>query len=257
MKRAFDLLRLLLGIGFVLMTSAVLIGLLICFLPWRKARITICNAYGHFISPVVLKLARARVKFEDRHLIDEAKPAIYVSNHTSMTDIFIGMWMLPFGGVGIAKKEVGNVPLYGWAYRLSGHLLIDRGNRERAIASMKALADTVRRYRLSIWMWPEGTRSRDGRFRPLKKGVAHLAIATGLPIVPVMVHGAHKNWILKTAFDFHETDVLIKVLPAIETRTWRTETLDQHLAELHAYMATALPPDQLALPDSDAGDVAV
>ena len=257
MKKAFDLLRLVTGVSFVLATSGFLMVLLVCFLPWRKARITICNGYGHFISPVILFLIRARIRFEGREILNQAKPAIYVSNHTSMTDIFIGMWMLPFGGVGIAKKSVGNIPLYGWAYRLSGHLLIDRGNRERAIAGMKALAETVRRYRLSIWMWPEGTRSRDGRFKPLKKGIAHLAIATGLPIVPVMVHGAHKNWILKTAFDFNETDVLIKVLPPLQTRSWKTDTLEEHLEELHAYMLTGLPEDQHMLPASDAGDVAV
>lgn len=257
MKRFFDLFRLILGVSLVLGTSAFLMVLLICFLPWRKARITICNGYGKFISPLILKCTRANVLFENRHLLDESRPAIYVSNHTSMTDIFLGMWMLPYGGVGIAKKEVGNVPFFGWAYRLSGHLLIDRGNRERAVDSMKALAETVRRYKLSIWMWPEGTRSRDGRLKPLKKGIAHLAIATGLPIVPVMVHGAQKNWILKSAFDFNAVDVTVHVMPPVSTRHWRAETLDQHLDELRAVMASGLPEDQQPLSDSDAGDVAV
>jgi len=256
MKRLFDILRLALGVSWVLSTSGVLVVLLILLIPWRRRRISLCNGYGKFISPVVLRLARAKVRFEGREIIDANRPAIYVSNHTSMTDIFLGMWMCPYAGVGIAKREVGNVPFFGWAYRLSGHLLIDRGNRERAIESMQELADTVREYTLSIWMWPEGTRSKDGRLKSLKKGVGHLAIATGRPIVPVMVHGAHRNWKTRTVMDIRTSEVLVKVLPPMPTTAWSVETLEEHLKDLQAYMASALPEDQKPLP-SEPGDIAV
>jgi len=233
-----------LGISWVLGTASILVLMLLFLLPWRGARIRLCNHYGRLMSPVVLWVVRARVQiFGKEHLVD-APPAIYVSNHTSMTDIFIGMWVCPVGGVGIAKKEVAKIPFFGWAYRLSGHLLIDRQNRDRAIAGMTETGQVVRELGMSIWMWPEGTRSRDGRLCPLKKGFVHLAIATGLPVVPVVVSGAHKNWPLREMTSFYLTDIPINVLSPIDTSAWSVETMDQHLDEVHAAMAAQLPADQ-------------
>lgn len=247
MRKIVGAIRLSLGICWVLGTASILVVLLLILLPWRGARIRLCNHYGRFMSPVVLWIVRARVEIIGKeHLID-APPAIYVSNHTSMTDIFIGMWVCPVGGVGIAKKEVAKVPFFGWAYRLSGHLLIDRQNRDKAIAGMQETGQVVRDLGMSIWMWPEGTRSKDGRLRKLKKGVVHLAIATGLPVVPVVVSGAHKNWPLKDMVNFHLTDIPIHVLPPIDTSGWAVETMDEHLDQVYQTMAAQLPADQKPL----------
>lgn len=253
MKKIDGILRLGLGLSWVLGTAALLLVVLVLLLPWRGARIKACNYYGHWMSPVLLWMVRAKPQILNREIIDRAKPAIYISNHTSMTDIFLGMWLLPIGGAGIAKKEVAKVPFFGWAYRLSGHLLIDRQNRDKAIAGMKEIGDTVRELDMSIWMWPEGTRSKDGRLKPLKKGVVHLAIATGLPIVPIVVAKAHENWPLKEMTTFNKTELPITVLEPIETSDWSLDTMDQHLAELHQAMADALPADQKPLEPAHAG----
>ena len=122
--------------------------------------------------------------------------------------------------------------------------MIDRQNRDRAIAGMTETGQVVRELGMSIWMWPEGTRSRDGRLCPLKKSFVHLAIATGLPVVPVVVSGAHKNWPLREMTSFYLTDIPINVLSPIDTSAWSVETMDQHLDEVHAAMAAQLPADQ-------------
>jgi len=234
-------------VSWLLGTAAVLVCVLVVLLPWRGARIRVCNYYGQTVSPVGLWLCKADVTYVDRQRIDEYKPAIFVSNHTAMTDMFLAMLLCPIGGVGVAKKEIARVPLFGWAYVLSGHLLIDRGNRERAIAGLKDVAVAVKEHSASIWIWPEGTRSKDGRLRPLKKGFAHLAIATGLPIVPIMVTNAHKNWPKHTVASFVRTDIEVSVLEAIDTSSWALESLDAHVEEVHAVMANALPAEQRSL----------
>ncbi|MCP4804459.1 MAG: 1-acyl-sn-glycerol-3-phosphate acyltransferase [Proteobacteria bacterium] len=240
MTRIVNAVRFGLGLSWVLATSSVLVTMLIFMLPFRGARIRLCNMYGKFVSPFVLWMCKANVVYHDLDRVDASHPAIYISNHTSVTDIFLAMLLCPVGGVGIAKKEIARVPFYGWAYALSGHLLVDRENREKAIAGMKDVVAAVRKHGTSIWIWPEGTRSRTGRLLPLKKGFAHLAIATGLPIVPILVLDAHKNW-PKKSFQFVETTVNVHVLEPIDTSSWTIETLEQHVDQTYQLLCDALP----------------
>lgn len=210
-------------------------------LPWRALRIKLCNYYGKVVGPVIIRIANATPIVHHRERIAAAYPAIYISNHTSTLDAFIAIWLCPVGGCGVV--EIANIPFFGWLYRLSGHLRVDRSDRRGAVAALKATAEVVSRHHLSMWIWPEGTRSRDGRLLPLKKGFVHLAIATGLPIVPIVVHGAHKNW-AKHAFTLNPVTVPIYVLPPIDTSTWQIDTTEAHCAEVHRVLAAALPPDQ-------------
>lgn len=94
---------------------------------------------------------------------------IFICNHASPLDIFLVMWLAPTGTVGIAKKEIIWYPLFGQLYVLANHLRIDRSNPAAAIESMKEVARQVVRNNLSLILFPEGTRSRDGRLLPFKK----------------------------------------------------------------------------------------
>ncbi|MCH7892082.1 MAG: 1-acyl-sn-glycerol-3-phosphate acyltransferase [Gemmatimonadetes bacterium] len=169
--------------------SVVYLSLSLLLLPWRPLRIRIGNVYGKTVGRPVARILGVRTRVRHRARLAESRPAIYVTNHTSALDVFIGMWLCPMGGCGIAKKEIARIPFFGWAYRLSGHLLIDRGDREGAIAALEATAEVVRRNHLSIWIWPEGTRSRTGQMAPFKAGVGLLARFTRRPVVPVYVEG--------------------------------------------------------------------
>ena len=79
----------------------------------------------------------------------------------------------------------------------------------------------------------------NGELISFKKGFVHLALATGLPIVPVMVHGAHKIWPAKT-MQFYSGNVEIEVLDPIETDNWTKETIEEHVEEVKGLMAKAL-----------------
>jgi len=215
--------------------SLLYVGACILLLPWRGLRIRAGNLYGWIISAPMMPLAGLSLEVIDRQRITQHAPALYVANHTSTLDMWMVMALNLPGVCGIAKKEIVWVPFFGLAYLLSGHLLIDRGNRQRAIESMARVAEVVERYRLGLWMWPEGTRSRDGVLRPLKKGVIHMAIATRLPIVPVITHDADLIW-PHGSLSVRPSKARVEVLEPIDTTDWAVETLAEHAAEVHAAM---------------------
>ena len=213
--------------------------LMVLALPFRTLRIRIGNFCGKIIGPFITRIIGTKLINPDRLKLKNSGPAIYVTNHTSSLDIFISMAICPYGGCGVGKKEVVRIPFFGWAYWLSGHLLIDRRNREKAVTSMNKLSKFVNDKKLSVWIWPEGTRSMDGKLIPFKKGFVHLALATGLPIVPVIFHGAHKRWPAKT-MQFYPGEVRVEVLEPISTDSWTKDTLEDHIDEVRTVMASAL-----------------
>lgn len=238
-----SLLRFLVGFTWMAFCSTVLIVVALVLLPFRIARIYVCNFYGKVVGRSISFFAGVTPAVSNHAGLAGSMPAIYVMNHTSTLDMFLGVWLCPYGGCGVFKKEIVRVPFFGWLAALSGHLLIDRFNKDRAVELLRDTAVFVKKNRLGIWIFPEGTRSRDGRLQPFKKGFVHLAIATGFPVVPVVVHGAHKNW-EKGTFRFVPMTVDVEVLPPVNTSSWKEETAGAHVDELHAIFSKHLRDDQ-------------
>jgi len=115
-------------------------------------------------------------------------PCVYVANHQSWFDVVALVDVLPGSLRFIAKKELGRVPLFGQALRTAGHIEIDRKNLSSAVSAYQDAAAEVRGG-LSAVVFAEGTRSRNGRLQPFKKGPFVLAIVAQVPIVPVYVEG--------------------------------------------------------------------
>lgn len=234
------------GLLWLLLVMVVSVPLLIALLPFRRARIVLTNHMGTLIGRPLMWLSGCPVEVEGReHTL--AGSSIIIGNHTSILDAFSSIWLVPPGTVGIAKKEIVYYPFYGQMWFLSGHLLIDRSSRARSVGALKHLAGYLRRKRLSVLLWPEGTRSRDGRLKPFKKGFAHLALQTQLPIVPMVITGAHKAW-EKGRLGFEPVPIQIRFLPAIDTSGWSLETIEQHIADVRQVFVDALPADQKPLP---------
>ena len=114
---------------------------------------------------------------------------VYMSNHQSHLDIPMLYATLPSPTIRmLGKKELFRIPLWGRGLRAAEFIEVDRSNHARAVQSIEHAARLVRDG-VSIYLAPEGTRSRDGRIGKLKKGGFHLALETRAPIVPVAIRG--------------------------------------------------------------------
>ena len=220
---------------------------LLC-LPFRGVRIRLGNVYAKIVGYSLAWILGIRWTLIHGERLG-AQPAIYICNHTSTADFFFGSALCPMGGCGVAKKEIVRIPVAGQMYWLTGHLRIDRGNPKRARASLKELAAVVKRHGLSVWMWPEGTRSRDGRLLPFKRGIVHIACATGLPIVPIVIRGMYRRW-EPGGFTIRPGAIEVEVFPPIDTSEWRANASRQHAAALRQVFIDALPEDQQPLDET-------
>jgi 1-acyl-sn-glycerol-3-phosphate acyltransferase len=138
----------------------------------------------------VLTRIEAQLDIRGRDEIDWSRPYIVMSNHQSHFDIPIACATVPGSLRFVAKKELYGIPIFGQALRQAGMIRIDRANRKKAIESLKLAADTIQQG-VSVWIAPEGTRSRSGEIGELKKGGFFLAAETGTPIVPLVIDGAY------------------------------------------------------------------
>lgn len=129
------------------------------------------------------------------HGMENVRPGeaqVVASNHVSWFDVFAIAAVLEVPYHFVAKKELERIPVFGPAWKAAGHISIDRSNRERAIESLRAAGEKIRRDRSAVVIFPEGTRSRDGRLQPFKKGAFMLAVESGVPVVPTAVTGSYE-----------------------------------------------------------------
>jgi len=139
-------------------------------------------------SRIMLRVVGARVTYHDPHDALGRSKCVFIANHCSNVDIWALARVLPLGSRFVAKQELFRVPVLGWAMAASGFISIDRSNRAEAIRSLRQAAEKVRAGPPVI-LFPEGTRSRDGRLKPFKKGAFHLAMQAGVPLIPVAIKG--------------------------------------------------------------------
>jgi 1-acyl-sn-glycerol-3-phosphate acyltransferase len=232
-------------VGWSYLGVAAVIFALVMLLLWPSRRLRICafNAYGRVACGVFAFVAGASLPRDVIRQMRARHPAIFVSNHTSFLDNFIASWAAPIGTVSIARAGTQWVPFFGNLYAMSGNVMVNRTDRRGAAAALRTLIDLVQRHGLSAMIWPEGGRSMDGRLKPFKRGFVHLAIATRLPVVPLVVTNAHRCWPKGSALT-RSARVGVRVLPPISTEHWAAATIDQHVEEVWSVFAAALPDEQ-------------
>ncbi len=124
--------------------------------------------------------------------VSHTSPQIFVANHQSIFDIFAILACVPASVRFVAKKELGRIPIFALAMRAAGHVFIDRKDRRGASEAMRVAGERMKRDRLSLGLFPEGTRSPTGSLREFKRGTFALAIGTQVPIVPLAVDGGYR-----------------------------------------------------------------
>jgi 1-acyl-sn-glycerol-3-phosphate acyltransferase len=135
----------------------------------------------------MLFVSGTRVVVHGAERMHTGEPRVYVSNHVSWYDVLVLVATLPRYAF-VAKAEIFRVPLFGSAARAVGTIPIQRENRKAAFASYDEAAARIRAGR-SVVVYPEGTRGREYALRPFKKGPFVLALAAGVPVVPLVLHG--------------------------------------------------------------------
>jgi 1-acyl-sn-glycerol-3-phosphate acyltransferase len=118
---------------------------------------------------------------------DPRNPYVVVSNHESFVDILL-ISHLPWEMKWLSKKEMFRIPVGGWEMRMARDIELDRGDPASAAAAMAACRDRLE-HRVSVMIFPEGTRAAEGDLLPFKDGAFRLAIEAGVPILPLAVHG--------------------------------------------------------------------
>jgi 1-acyl-sn-glycerol-3-phosphate acyltransferase len=163
---------------------------------------------------LILATTNVHVAVEHAGRIRTGATYVFVSNHQSIYDIPIIFATLPYQLRIIAKASLGRFPFLGWHLRRTGHLLVDRDrpDHSRILRRWKRLVASG----LSLVIFPEGTRSRDGRVGPFKGGSFLLAIDTGIPVVPLSVVGS-RHVMLKGRLRTQPGDVRLVIHPPIET----------------------------------------
>lgn len=186
-----------------------------------------------------------RVEYAGGPPPEEALPCVFVANHQSIVDMWAIAVRLPTSTRFVAKKSLFRIPIFGWAIRAGGFIPIDRSNKDKAIGSLALAGEALERGN-SIVLFAEGTRSRDGRLRPFKKGPFLLAMHAEVPIVPIAISGAG-SIVRPSSIVVNPGTVKVTFLPPIDTAAYRAEEFERLAGDAHAAIAARLTEGELPL----------
>jgi 1-acyl-sn-glycerol-3-phosphate acyltransferase len=165
-------------------------------------------------SRLILLTTGVRVDVRGLERLTPGRTYVFVSNHQSIYDIPVLFWSLPYQLRIIAKDSLGKFPFLGWHLRRTGHMLVDRRNPDRV--AIFGWASRLMSQGLSLIVFPEGTRSGDGRVGRFKGGSFYLALEAGLPVVPLSVIGS-RHVMLKGRLATYPGRVTLVVHDPIDT----------------------------------------
>jgi len=216
--------------GPVLILHAVLTG---------RSDFMYCNGVGGLV--LLTRMLGVRVRVEGTKNIPDGA-CLFIANHTGNVDAPAIVGSIPRQIAVIAKKSLFEIPLVGRAFRIARFIPVDRSDHESALASVEAAVGEMKDG-VSFLIYPEGTRSADGRLLPFKKGAFVLAIKAGVPIVPVACSGAHRIWPKKKR-RIYAGEVVVQFCPIVDASAYTFEQRDALAQRVHNIIAEALPPDQ-------------
>jgi len=193
-------------LGLVWFILASILGFLYALLRWGSTDTN--HHYGKWFSWGILKVFGVEIKLEHPEFLDLHSPCVYAVNHQSNLDLLTYAAICPRNTVVIGKKELLWIPLFGLYYVAAGNLLIHRQVARRAQAGLMQAIEKVMQKKVSIWIFPEGTRNLSGvGMLPFKRGAFVMAIKCQIPIVPI-VGGP-----LSAFIDWRRLEVKSKVYP--------------------------------------------
>jgi 1-acyl-sn-glycerol-3-phosphate acyltransferase len=186
-------------------------------------------------SRMIARTAGARVRVHGSQHIQPGASYVFLSTHQSYMDIPVMLGYLPAQLRIAAKKEIFRIPFLGWHMRRAGHISIDRSSTSDAVASLRQATQGIRNGTCAF-LFPEGTRSRDGALQPFKKGGFKLAMQSGVPIIPVTITGTRRI-LPRDSIIFRPGHVDMYVDAPVPTAGLRDEALPALMQTVRAAMA--------------------
>ncbi len=219
-------------------SATVVIGLAIIILSPVDPSRRLFPVLARLWSRILFVAAGVRVQVHGLDQRYRGGPAVFVANHQSLFDPPVLFHAIPANLRVIAKRSLFLIPVFGQALWAAGVIPIDRRDRQRSIASMQQATRKIRGG-LSVLVFAEGTRSRDGRLLPLKKGAFILAIQAGVPVQPVIVQGTRDVHAPGSLFA-RRGSVNVTFLPPVSTSGMTFDDRDRLLQQVTAAMSRAM-----------------
>lgn len=220
---ALDVLRTVLALLAIAPGLAVGAAVLLATLDRRRALNRAIALWGDLGT----RAAGIRLEVEGKQRL-ALRPAVFLLNHQSGIDPILVCALLRRDFVGVAKREIRRNPVLGPAFAFVGTVFVDRADRAQAVRALGPAVEALRSG-LAVAVAPEGTRGGGDRLGRFKKGAFRIAMAAGVPVVPIVIENASDvlpggAWIMTAA------TVRVRVLPPLDTTGWRPETLDREIA---------------------------
>ncbi|CAM3646067.1 1-acylglycerol-3-phosphate O-acyltransferase [Vibrio aquimaris] len=179
------------------------------------------------------------VKLIHRGLENAPTPekSVYISNHQSIYDFVTDPGMLRPRTVSLGKKDLLWLPFFGQLYWITGNILINRENKSQARDTIKQVAEAIHQRDLSVWVYPEGTRSKGRGLLPFKTGAFRMAIEAGVPITPMCVSTTHNKINLNRR---NNGIVIAEMLEPIDVSNYKLEDARKLALHCHQLMSAKI-----------------
>jgi 1-acyl-sn-glycerol-3-phosphate acyltransferase len=189
-------------------------GLILSIFEWKGK---ILGHVAHIWSKLILASAGVKYSVKGLDQLDQNLNYIFVGNHESAFDIPLAWAGIKHHLVSVSKIELKWIPIFGWAMQAAKHIFVDRSNRLKAIKSLQNAAESIKKNPRSVMLFPEGTRSKDGKIHQFKKGGLLLAIKAQLPVVPMALCGT-RDVAVKGARHLIPTPIELRIGKPIDTK---------------------------------------
>jgi len=189
-------------------------GWILSIFEWRGKILGWC---AHAWSKLILWSAGVNYFVIGEDNLDQKQNYIFAGNHESALDIPLTFAGIKHHAVSISKIELKWIPIFGWAMQAAKHIFVDRKKNSKAVESLKKASISLKKNPRSVILFPEGTRSKDGKIHNFKKGGLLLGIESQLPIVPMALCGTG-DVALKGEWKLKNSSVELRIGKPIETK---------------------------------------
>ena len=198
----------------------ILFGIaVILFSPFDYKKGRVLGSIVKCWAKTIFKTMNINVRVIGLDKLDRNADYIFAPNHASSLDIPLILGFLPFWIVPISKIELKWIPFLGWAMQAAGHVFVDRRDHEKAMVSITKIKNSLLKNPRSILIFPEGSRTNDGRVNQFKTGGLSVGISTKISIVPIAIDGTFES-LSKNSKKFVKKLLTINIGSPIDTRKY-------------------------------------